>query len=1035
MRRLRSEWGSSPLGRLVFGVFLLVGSTIACGGGSSSEQPPASDTGSVTSEVGADTGADETSPSDTGADETSADTGSVAEDAADVAPALPTMTIVGGSVTEGATGTVDLTFTVSLSAAAPAPVTVQWATADGTATTDPTAVGGADYVAAKGTLAFDTGDLSKTITVTINGDTVSEADETFAVNLSSPTGATLGAASAKGTITNDDTAPVVSIDSVAVIEGNTGTTSATFTVSLSEPSGQTVSVHYKTTDGTGTGAATSGSDYAAIADTTLTFAAGETSKTVAVTVNADTAVEPNETFTVDLSTPTNATLGTTSGVGTIQNDDGAVLPSLSVADVSVVEGNSGTKTMTFTVSLSAASTSTVTVDWKTADGSANGTDATKVGGLDYVAAASTLTFAPGETSKTFSVTVNGDVVDEDNETFAVQLSNATSAIFAKSSAKGTITNDDTAPTVSISPVTVNEGASGTTPAVFLVKLSAPSGKTVAVKYATADGTALAGAAPGGVVGGLDYLATAGSVSFAPGITTQSVSVLVNGDTRDEDDETFTVTLSSPISATLGTSSANGTITDDDATPSLRINDVSVTEGSAGTAAMVFNVVLVNGAGLATASGRPVTFGYAVTDGTATLANSDYVAVSPVDITMAPGETLKTITVQVRGDTVPELNETLDVKLVKATNATLAKAVGVGTIINDDGTLPTVNIADAKVTEGTVVSGSKLSFAVTLSAAATTAVTVDYTTADGTAKFGGGGTSNDYALTKGTLTFPAGSTTQFIIVPVNADPYNEANETVLVNLSNVSASAQLGDTQGVGTIEDDDMLPGLAISNTSMPEGNVGTSLAKFTVTLSGISGQTVTVNYATASGQAQSSPTAVGGADFVAASGTLTFAPGETSKNIDITVNGDIAYELDETFAVELSGAVNAMILSSSGKATLTNDDSQPKASLAGVTVVEGTGSLVTYGYLTVSLSAPTIQTVTVDWSTAPNSATAVFDYYPVVKDTVTFLPGETSKTIRVGIVGDALLEGDERFEVWLSSPTNASLGTAGVYVTIKNDD
>ena len=192
-----------------------------------------------------------------------------------------------------------------------------------------------------------------------------------------------------------------------------------------------MTVDFATADGT----ATQPSDYTANSGT-VTFAPGETSKTVTVQVNGDTTVEPNETFNVNLSNATgNATIADAQGVGTIVNDDVAA-SNISINDVSHNEGNSGQTAYDFTVSLNAAQAAPVTVDFATADGTA-----TQPG--DYAANTGTVTFAPGETSKTVTVQVNGDTAVEPNETFFVNLSNATgNATIADNQGVGTIVNDD-----------------------------------------------------------------------------------------------------------------------------------------------------------------------------------------------------------------------------------------------------------------------------------------------------------------------------------------------------------------------------------------------------------------------------------------------------------------------------------------------------------------------------------------------------------------------------------------------------------------
>jgi Calx-beta domain/RTX calcium-binding nonapeptide repeat (4 copies) len=225
---------------------------------------------------------------------------------------IPEISIDDFALNEGNAGTTVFTFAVSLSAPSGLPITVDFATADGSATT-----ADGDYLAANGTVMFPPGDVSETVDVTVNGDMTFEPDETFFVDLSNPQNATIADGQGMGTIVNDDPLPSISIADLAEFEGNAGTTSFVFTASLSDPSSQTITVDFATADGSATIA---GSDYMATSGTT-TFVPGDTSEPITVVVNGDTAVEPDETFFVDLSTSLNATIGDAQAVGTILNDD------------------------------------------------------------------------------------------------------------------------------------------------------------------------------------------------------------------------------------------------------------------------------------------------------------------------------------------------------------------------------------------------------------------------------------------------------------------------------------------------------------------------------------------------------------------------------------------------------------------------------------------------------------------------------------------------------------------------------------------
>jgi hypothetical protein len=260
-----------------------------------------------------------------------------------------------------------------------------------------------------------------------------EPNETFLVNLSGASGATILDAQGVGTITNDDgaTLPTLSINDASVSEGNSGTKTLTFTTTLSAAASATVTVHYAT----GNGTATSYSDFTPQSGM-LSFTPGQTTRTLAIVIRGDTTVEPNETFVVNLAVPTGATLLDAQGVGTIINDDGgATLPTLRINDASVSEGNSGTKTLTFTATLSAAASTTITAGYATANGTATA-------GSDYVAQSGTLSFTPGQTTRTLAVVINGDITVEPNETFFVNQATPTGATLLDGQGVGTIMNDD-----------------------------------------------------------------------------------------------------------------------------------------------------------------------------------------------------------------------------------------------------------------------------------------------------------------------------------------------------------------------------------------------------------------------------------------------------------------------------------------------------------------------------------------------------------------------------------------------------------------
>ena len=563
---------------------------------------------------------------------------------------------------------------------------------------------------------------------------------------------------------------------------------------------------------------------------------------------------------------------------------------VSIADVSVNEGNSGTRLATFTVRLSQAAASTVTYNIATANGTATA-------GSDYVAKSlAGQSIAAGQTSKAFTVTINGDTVKEANETFEVHITNVVGASVSEDRARGTIVNDDS-PLLSIADVSIAEGNSGTKLATFTVKVSPASPTAVTYNIATANNTAAAGS---------DYVARSLSgQTIAAGQTSKTFTVTINGDTAVEANERFAVNVTNVTGASLADGLAFGTILNDDG-KTLSIGDVAITEGNSGTKLATFRVRLSQ------ASTSAVTFNIATSNGTAA-AGSDYVARSLVGQSIAPGQTSKTFAVTINGDASAEANETFSVNLANAAGASIFDAKAKGTIVNDDG--KTLRIGDVSITEGN--SGTKVAtFTVTLSQASTSPVTYTIATANGSAVAG-----SDYVARKLTgQSIAAGATSKTFAVTINGDTAIEANETFSVNLSAASGATIL-DGRATGTIANDDgatAAPTLSIANVSITEGNSGTRSAVFTVLLSQPAPATVSYSIATADGSASA------GSDYEAASlGGQTIAAGQSSRTFSVTIMGDMQYEASESFSVSVSAVTGATVVDGLAIGTIINDDDQ----------------------------------------------------------------------------------------------------------------
>ncbi|MCZ2340934.1 MAG: hypothetical protein LC104_03960 [Bacteroidales bacterium] len=924
--------------------------------------------------------------------------------------AAPTLSIsdATATVTETPGGSV-ATFTVTLSTASGQPVTVDYATANGTA------LAGTDYAATSGTLTFAPSETSKTITVAVNDDTEYDPGETFVVNLTNATHATISDAQGTATITDNETAPVVTIGDVSRPEGNSGPTTYTFTVNLDRKSNETITLNYATTDDTAT---TANNDYLSSSGV-VTFNPGDTSKTITVTVNGDGTVEPDETFTVTLdSTPVAGTINKVasdlSAIGTILNDDGAVF--VSIADASVTEPSSGTATISFNVTLSAPSSTATTLTYTVGAGS---TDA--MADFSPALAGGTVTIPADQTSGQITFQVAADALDEADETFTVTLASVSAGtatiLTGAKTATGTIFDNalDAPPVVSVSNTSVTETDANQTLA-FTINMSAESGLPVTVSY-----TVLAGSGDTATPGS-DFTPISGTVTINPGDTSATINIPILGDDLYEGDETFSVVLTGASNATIGSNPATVTIQDDDAAPTITIWDVTQDEGTGGVTTFYFPVKL------SAVSGLDVAFDYTLTAGTAA-AGVDFSAVGGHLVILAGQQSIM-VPVNVVADAMDEIDEMFTVTLSNVTNVagTGNDLVATGMITDDDDG-PTISISDVTVTEGD--GGTQMAtFTVSLSGASGKTVTVNYATADGGAESG-----SDYTTTNGTLSFNAGVTSMQIQVPVLGDLVYEPNESFFVNLSN-AVNGSIADTQGVGTIVNNDAVPNVSVTPTSrtVAEGNSGTTSVSFDIVLDRPSSTPITVTYTLVDGTA----TAADG-DYAPQTGSVTFGVNETSKTVTLQVNGDTQFEGNEDFYFRVTGVTSGMATvpsgSNQGTVTITNDDAQPTIAIAPLTpsIVEGnSGSQVLT--FTVTLSNASSQTVSVNYATADVNATAGSDYVATT-GTLTFAPGETSKTISVLVNGDLIDEGDETFTVTLSNPSNATISAGVATATIKDND
>ncbi|TFH70252.1 hypothetical protein E3V39_15360, partial [Gammaproteobacteria bacterium LSUCC0112] len=973
----------------------------------------------------------------------------------DIAPSLAINDV---TVNEAA-GTA--TFTVTRSGATGAAASVDYATKDGTATA------GSDYTATNGTLNFAAGETTKIFTVAITNDAVFEGSESFNITLSNASGATISDDTGVGTIKDDGTGdggtdndtPTLSVSSPTITEGS----NAVFTVSLSKASTTAVSFTPSLSSGTaaiGTDTAaastlevsTDGGTTWSTVSGAVTIAAGQTSVQLRVATTDDTIHEGNENFSLSTGTITGTVTNTGAASGTATITDNDIAPSLAINDVTV---NEAAGTATFTVTRSGATGAAATVDYATSNGSA-------AAGTDYTAATGTVSFAAGETTKTITINISNDEVFEGSETFNVTLSNVTGASISDDTGVGTIKDDGTGtggtdndtPTLSVSSPTVAEGSN----AVFTVSLSKASTTAVSFSPSLSSGTATVGTDTAAAStlevstdGGTTWTTVSGAVTIAAGQTSVQLRVATTDDTIHESAETFSLSTGTITGTVTNTGAASGTatITDNDTAPSLAINDVTVNE-AAGTA--TFTVTRSG------ATGAAATVDYATSNGTAT-AGSDYTAATGT-VSFAAGETTKTITINISNDEVFEGSETFNVTLSNASGASISDNTGAGTI-KDDGTgtggtdndTPTLSVSSPTVAEG-----ANAVFTVSLSKASTTAVSFTPSLSSGTATIGtdtpaantlevstDGGTT--WTTVSGAVTIAAGQTSVQLRVATIDDTIHESAETFSLSTGTITGTVtNTGAASGTATITDNDTAPSLAINDVTVNEA-AGT--ATFTVTRSGATGAAASVDFATKDG------TATAGTDYTAATGTVSFAAGETTKTITINISNDDVFEGSETFNVTLSNVTGASISDDTGVGTIKDDgtgtggtdNDTPTLSVSSPTVAEGASAVFTLSLSKASTTAvsftPSLSngTANVGTDTAAASTLEVSTdggtTWSTVSGAVTIAAGETSVQLRVATTDDTIHEGNENFSLSTGTITGTvtNTGAASGTATITDND
>ena len=959
--------------------------------------------------------------------------------------------VAGFSVADASADEADgtLQFTVTIPGST-LETSVDWATKEDAAGDDP-ATEGQDYEAASGTLTFAPGDTSKTFTVTLNDDDVKEKDETFAIQLSNPVNAALTDASAIGTIEDDDLSQAVFItmdaetadgveegeDVVFNLERHTWLDGA---LSQEVARGRLV---------VGLEITLEGDFVRAPVPATAVFEAGVWVATVTVPTIDDALFEPAGSVSLKLESQ---------GFGLLSNADPVEadvydndMP-VSIADAQADEGDGE---ITFTISLQGPAVTPIEVEVVTVDGGAtsHGVVTATDFGKDFTAKSETLTFAVGEQTKQFAVTLADDRWDEAAESFTVELSDPSYARLQDASATGTILDDDPQLEATlVAPENKRIDEDTIYPVRLVVELddsqSLASERSAYLNWTVTPDTATHGE---------DYVEAGGRIVIPPGHLTGSFEIhLVDDDLFEQRNELFTVTLTRDrwVLVDPDNSSRIIKIKDDEILSAAVVAaNANVVEGSDAT----FRIWV---------SGSRHTEDVVVqyeTGGTAT-SGDDYTAPSGT-VTIPVGQQSVPIDIGTTADSLHDPNETLvitltDVTSVGRTVRSNAETRTATVTILDEGAL-VVSVEGDEGTEGNV-----LRLTVTLSSTTDAPVEVQWTTEqygsllplDERATAGA-----DYESGGGTLTILPGEDTGTILVATKQDALAENTERFLVKLTGASRVPDAGVPENValgafsaeGSILDDDVAPTavtLSATPATVPENADQTQLA-ITATLNTTTALTedATVQVSIADGSAKE------GEDYTASTVTLIIAAGDLSRTgtLNLTPLDDEIAEGDET--VQITGTTDGLDVTPT-EVTIADDDKEPTGITLRVTpnsVGEGDGDTVlnVKAVLTGGDRRPVDTTVTLSMEGAAlpadggGTTTAAsaddFSFSPVLLEGSEVPPGQITLTIPAGegdataqltlaLVDDLIVEGDETAQV---SGTAIGLPVALAPLTITDND
>ena len=924
-----------------------------------------------------------------------------------------------------------------------------------------------DYSGVPTSVTFSAGDTSKTFTFQATADTVDDDGEKVTLEFGTlPARVTAGTTDETVVSITDDDDPAVTVSfgaaTYSVAETDDPSTNdvnesqVKVTISLSADPERTVTIPITKTEGGGA----SSSDYSGV-PTSVTFSAGDTSKTFTFQATADTVDDDGEKVTLEFGTlPARVTAGTTDEtvVSITDDDDPAVTVSFGAATYSVAETDDPSTNdvnesqVKVTISLSADPERTVTIPiTKTEGGGASSSD--------YSGVPTSVTFSAGDTSKTFTFQATADTVDDDGEKVTLEFGTLPARVTAGTTDETVVSitdDDDPAVTVSFGAATysvaetddpstndVNESQVKVT-----ISLSADPERTVTIPITKTEG---------GGASSSDYSGVPTSVTFSAGDTSKTFTFQATADTVDDDGEKVTLEFGTlPARVTAGTTDETVVSITDDDDPAVTVSFGAATYSVAETDDPSTNDVNESQVkvtiSLSADPERTVTIPITKTEGGGA-SSSDYSGV-PTSVTFSAGDTSKTFTFQATADTVDDDGEKVTLEF-----GTLPARVTAGTtdetvvsITDDDDPAVTVSfgaatysVAETDDPSTNDVNESQVKVTISLSADPERTVTIPITKTEG-----GGASSSDYSGVPTSVTFSAGDTSKTFTFQATADTVDDDGEKVTLEFGTLPARVTAGTTdETVVSITDDDD-PAVTVSfgaatysvaETDDPSTNdVNESQVKVTISLSADPERTVTIPITKTEGGGASS------SDYSGVPTSVTFSAGDTSKTFTFQATADTVDDDGEKVTLEF-GTLPARVTAGTTDETVVSitDDDDPAVTVsfgAATYSVAETDDPSTNDVnesqvkVTISLSADPERTVTIPITKTEGGGASSSDYSGV-PTSVTFSAGDTSKTFTFQATADTVDDDGEKVTLEFGTlPARVTAGTTDeTVVSITDDD